>query len=231
MMPPQPLSRVNSTCEILIDPMSVTFSEKICAGVLQVISTWSLIDHELALLLANIVKADFEIVTSMLNALSGDRARRDVIAAAVNRGVSKEKADAYTEAIRLTRASRARRNEFAHHIWAYSPELADRLLLINPSAILLKHSGDRARANEDWMKWTQNPLIPFPRAPPKPPPQTVNSIAKDIDRSHVFVYRLQDILEDVGLANVAHVRIQQMRAFIETEVSPLPLGTQEDAGQ
>lgn len=186
-MPPQPLSKVKPGARVSFHPLALTLRPAHATQIAKVFACWSDSDALLANSTAQFLKADYEIVSAMLQALSSAEARRDVILAAAKESLSPEDYLLFRAVLNVTRASRNRRNEFAHHLWGVSDDLLDAVLLADPKIILQPLTDMRARIRD-------NPLEdkPYVEAP---------------DASQIYVYRERDLGEEVDHASRAHLHI------------------------
>ena len=90
-MPPQPLANFRPGYQPVNFTLMDDAMEKrpnLAGLVIRVINIWSYTDHSLATLATNFLKADFETVTAMLQALTGIEARRAAISAAAQSTLS-----------------------------------------------------------------------------------------------------------------------------------------------
>ena len=131
---PQPLNTFNS--EIVKHPITwgVTKLEDhphFALQILQTIATWSASDQNLAIVITNFLHSDIEIVSEMLRDL-----RPEAISKAIDTGarfrLNPDHYRLFATSLATTKASRNRRNEFAHHIWGTSEAIPDALILADP---------------------------------------------------------------------------------------------------
>lgn len=188
-MPPQPLSKVKRDAAVIISPLGLRLYPCLGALAAEAIGTWSTVDAELAKLLGAMLDTAWRPANAMFAELSSSTAQTAAI-----RGVAKEQfkrrpreAEVF-EAIMLAVASGwKRRNPLAHHLWAYSDDLEDALLLIDPrDDVRLEIARDEANraAIRAWRSVRKRKRPPAPEfKEPRPP----------LDR--VMVYREADFLE------------------------------------
>jgi hypothetical protein len=85
---------------------------------------------------AQFLQADFKVVRGMLQALTGAGGKRAAMDAAAKAALSAEDYPFYEALMKAIRSSRNRRNDFVHHLWGYSPDIPDALLLLDPKEAL-----------------------------------------------------------------------------------------------
>src|SRR5438094_985068 len=90
-MTPQPLSRVKKVESLDITENAVEKRPALCGMVMRIIATWSQIELEFFQLTASFLKADFEIVTKMLLAITSTEARRAAMDAAAEHALAADK--------------------------------------------------------------------------------------------------------------------------------------------
>jgi len=186
-MPPQPLSRVKVKCQIRFEWDSLSSQPLLATQVAHVISIWSYADVIIAQILAGFLRADHYIVMAMFQAIASAEARRDVLHAAAKEALSGEDHLLFTAVMRVTAASRRRRNEFAHHVWGRCPEIPDTALLAPPNVVgnmLLTPKVPSGESQDEKLKQAEK-------------------IAASLDRSQILVYREKDLFEEAVSANDA----------------------------
>jgi len=174
-----------------------------------VIATWAQIDNSLAGLLAAMLHSEHRIVVSMLDALRSSEGRRAAIEAGVKSAASADDFDMFRAIQKVTKQSRVYRNAFAHGLWAYTPQIADALLLVKPSAVtaLGVDLKDYLGASEARLvEWRESAKVGIP--PPKGPP------LPDIDRSRILVFRRRDLEEEVKSATDAYELTVQLASML-----------------
>ncbi|MCR6644896.1 MAG: hypothetical protein NVV62_10485 [Terricaulis sp.] len=133
-MAPQPLSKVKRGASVIITPGAMLLHPWLAALASEAIGTWSTVDAELAKLLGAMLGTAWRPANAMFAELSSSTAQIAAI-----KGVAREqfkrrpREAAVFEAIMLeVAAGWKRRNPLAHHLWGYSEDLDDALLLIDP---------------------------------------------------------------------------------------------------
>lgn len=192
-MPPQPLSRVCLNATVTIDPdTAIKAYPDLMLLVMSVIETWARIDAHITTLLTTFLKADFLPVAAMMQALTGGEGKKAAIRAAATESLSKENLDLFNAVMKVITPSRNRRNEFAHHFWAISPQVPDALVLIDPKHIVR----DDAIRRDYAVKSTDITDMEQWEAGYKALPLS--------DTSHAFVYRKTDLAHEREQAKACH---------------------------
>ena len=131
---PQPLSTFNS--EIVLNPVTwgattLTDHPHFALQILQTIAAWSSSDQDLAIVITNFLRSDIEIVSEMLRDFRPEAIGKAIDTAARLR-LKPDHYRLFAKSLATTKASRNRRNEFAHHIWGTSEAIPDALILADP---------------------------------------------------------------------------------------------------
>jgi hypothetical protein len=102
-----------------------------------IIAVSARIDHELGLLLVQILGANARPALAMFDAIQSDRQQRRLLDAAAKAkfGADTEQYRVFDAVVRLTAAAQSDRHKLAHWIWGYCPELPESLLLADPQAL------------------------------------------------------------------------------------------------
>jgi len=196
---PQPLSAL--TPEILpgggvkivvFNQDTLADRPKLAAKVMRVISTCSFIDQQLSKIMANFIKADFELVTAMLLAMSGAEGRRAAMNAAAHTALSEEDYCLYMAVLKVTAPPRNQRNKYAHHLWGTANYIPDGLLLIDPR-YAARCDAKYAAEFKAYREALDAHRIQSPRPAPMPKPPTHDFF----DYTQILVYREPDIDRDI----------------------------------
>jgi hypothetical protein len=131
---PQPLSKVRRKAEIVLGASALIARPDFASQVMRVIAAWSLIDSTLASLLINLLKADTSAGAAIYGALNGSEAKRAVLLAAVDTNHPEWQRLLLRAVLKAVKPSRDQRNDFAHNVYASSPQLPDAVLLIPQQA-------------------------------------------------------------------------------------------------
>ena len=144
-MPPQ---MIKPNPEVDFDPAKLASVPHLTALPMSVIA---------AKMLSHIVKSDFAVVVAMLHALKSQEAQHSAILGAAEKGLPSNDHILFKAVWKVTRASRHRRHEYAHHLWGI-PNIPDALALLDPKDGLKELVAFEKRM-EDWrehMKQTRN---------------------------------------------------------------------------
>lgn len=212
-MPRQPLSRVVPNPNLKIGAPFLQHRPTLIPHILRVIAIWASIDHLMLQILTGFLKADFEVVVKMMNALSGAEGKKAAIDAAAVQALPQEDYDIFQAIQSLSKPSRDTRNAFAHHIWAVEPSIENGLCLIDPKLLGNHHALMMTRfAAVDSALFDANTkaddLISLINNSPK------------LDYSSIPVYREKDFHEEVEKAQRAEMRTNGFMLYRATA----PLG-------
>lgn len=202
-MPPQPLSRVRHESGFTFDPGALRKRPTLAPFVLDVIAIWSNTDSMLAQITSTFLNADFEVVTAMLQALASSEGRLAAMRAAAKHVLSDEDYQLLEAVLKVTKPSRERRNQFAHHLWGYAEELPEALLLMDPKHLHMMSAEMNADSAKRKMGW--------------------HSTSFDVGdaltalQANVFVYRENDLRESVQAAEDAYGFIHRLRFVFNRE--------------
>jgi hypothetical protein len=188
-----PLSRVRGDARVRIGFGAFRERPQLALDVMQVISIWAHTDVELSCLTATFLKADFTVVSAMLDALTGGEAKRAAINAAANAVLDKsagDEWDLYQKVMSRIRPSRLIRNDFTHKLWATAEELPDALLLVEPSEQIRKNDQFAILEAGTWRPG----VFAFPQ----------------LDKNRVTVYRDQELKQAVKDAEAAYYMISKL---------------------
>jgi hypothetical protein len=201
---PQPLSRVRSKSPSLtvFGPQALSAAPNLVALPMQVIAIWAAIESMQAQMLARMLKAEVRTGIAMFQALASAEARKAALNAAAQVSLSAEDARLLQAVSKVTKASRDRRNEYAHHIWGVLGQPVEALLLVDPKDYLRDRvqSIEYQRAMTDWSEKVRAASGRQEEWPPQP----TEAPATQLDKSRVMVFRLPDLTKDVKDALRAH---------------------------
>lgn len=182
-MPPQPLSKVKPDASLHFDPGALRHFPEFAKLIGQQIATWGYIDSFFTRMASNFLESDFEVVAAMLGAIASSKGKTGAIQAAAKHALPKDGYQLFSAALKVIKPSRDRRNAFAHHLWARSDDLPDRMLLIDPSA-LAQHTA----------AWTAHLKLK--------PGELMQKMPRAY-RDNAYVYRLTDVEESLEQAKDA----------------------------
>jgi hypothetical protein len=178
-----------------------------------VIAIWGAIDGNLAKMLSRIVGSDFAIVVAMLHAMKSQDSQRSAIFGAAEKALPSDDYNLLKAVDKVAKASRARRHEYAHHLWGI-PNIPDALALLNPKDGLKEIVAFEKRMDE-WredMRKTRNTYTgevyigrSFPLSLPPATP------SDNPDYSNVKCFRKQDLEKDLREAE------QALRWFLDLQ--------------
>lgn len=132
---PNPLSRISATAQIFDGLGDDDALLPHWRHIMTVISAWSKIDAQLSGMLAGFLKADFQVAAAMYEAIASEKARHAALISAAKVAIPDD-CELFQAVIASMKASKRKRNDFAHHIWGHSPDLPTRALLIDPTAVI-----------------------------------------------------------------------------------------------
>jgi hypothetical protein len=172
-----------------------------------VIAIWGAIDGSLAKMLSHIVASDFAIVVAMLHALKSQEAQHSAILGAAAKALSLDDSLLLNAVWKVTRASRDRRHEYAHHLWGI-PNIPEALALLNPrdglnELVAFEERMEEWKKHMDQIRNTDTVEVyyntNYPRSLPPSPP------SESHDYSNVKCFRKQDLQYDLREAEQARL--------------------------
>ena len=170
---PQPLSRVKPNIQIHVSAAATQMVPQFNQAIIKVIAHWSHIDGNWASIFSSLLKSDIAVGTAVYQAFNGLELRKLALMAAAEKSLPEWQQIAIKTVWKAISQSRDQRNRFCHHVWGYSPELRDALLLMDPSVVVDVNVSYRQRvANR-----RDGGGVILPEA---------------YDRSKIFVYRQPD---------------------------------------
>lgn len=181
---PHPLSRVKATAEVNVSVEALSLIPEFNDTVLRVIATWSHIDGDWASIYSTLLKADIEVGTSVYQAFNGLEVRKKMLFKAAEKAVPEWQKIAIEAVWKATAGSRNERDRFCHHVWGYSRDLPNALLLMDSSVVVDSNVSRRQKA--------------------KGGPGGSIIAPKPLDKSKILVYRKADFdkaLEEVRSAS------------------------------
>ncbi|MHB1233898.1 MAG: hypothetical protein ACYCZQ_15135 [Burkholderiales bacterium] len=202
-----PLSRVKPKAALsVVPPTAMSERPTLAVKVAEVISIWSAIESEILSIATDILDTDYVAVAAMLGALTSSEAKTAALVAAATEVLNRTDLALFNKVREATKASRNRRNEFAHHIWMYSDDLPDALLLIDPK-YLSSFSAKRKRGIADLEQAMAQKRVMADGLKLFPIPE--------IDKSKIFVYRDKDLDTEVHYAQRAFKLHNQLRVWLK----------------
>lgn len=214
---PQPINRIRSNPIIDFDPVKLQTVPHLTALPMTVIAIWASIDGILGKMLSNLIKtSDLGAAVSMFHAIKNQDTQREAIKAAAKKTLPPEDYTLFDAILTVTKTSRQRRHDYAHHIWGVPENIPDSLALLDP-----KDSLREIVIFEERMEEWRNRMGTFNRShsayyhrpmmyqngientliPPSPPANPSDSP----DFSNVQCFRTTDLENDVKDAEKALV--------------------------
>lgn len=189
-MAPQPLSIVKPDANVIIAPDALRMHAWLGMLAAEAIGTWSTVDAQLTKLLGTMLGAAWRPANAMFAELSSSTAQTAAI-----KGVAREhfkdrprEAEVFTAIMTAVASGWKRRNPLAHHLWGYSDDLDDALLLLDPrdDARFAIELSEAISANQK--RWRNTRKDFRPREPD-------NRVDVFLPRDQVMVYRENDFEE------------------------------------
>ncbi|MBA3527122.1 MAG: hypothetical protein H0T82_09415 [Sphingomonas sp.] len=162
---------------------------------MRVIAVWAHIDGNFALILTNCLRTDIATGSAMYQSLTGGDAKRAALAAAANQALSPDDFSLFQAVQKAVKASRDRRNDFAHNIWAFSSDIGNALLLME-AAVVIDHNVTWRQYIEDHKKPIEVTNGTVRHVLPIPP-------IFDLDFSKIQVFKKPDLERDLKAAEEA----------------------------
>ena len=159
-MPGQPLSKIKSDAKFTAGAEVFKAHPEMMLMAMQTIAAGAGIDYVFSYILTNFLHADPLTGMAMYAALSGGEGRKAVLKAAAQTRLSNSDFLLTDIVFNWTAPARKIRNDFAHHLWGYSEDVPDAVLLIDPKCMVGFDIGVRM-AN---MEMQQSRKIIFPTA-------------------------------------------------------------------
>jgi hypothetical protein len=194
-MPPQPLSKIKSDASVILGPEALSGYPHLASFVMQVIAIWAHIEGNLASMLTNCLRSDIATGAAMYQALISADAKRAALNAVAQSYLSESDFRIFQAVMKVVKPSRDRRNDFAHHIWAFSPEVPDALLLMHPS-VVLNH-------NVSWRQFIEDYKTPIAVEEGKVRYVRPMPAKTSLDPTKIQVFRDADFQRDLVAAEAA----------------------------
>jgi len=118
-MPPQPLSRVRPLAKVFASPEAIQRRPRLAPYIAEVIARWADIEANVGSILAFLLAAEAGPTIAMLQAVRSASAQMDMIEAAGKIKLIDPELEMFEAVVRLARSSARKRNNVAHHIWAF----------------------------------------------------------------------------------------------------------------
>jgi hypothetical protein len=180
-MPPQPLSNVKRNARVFSEPVALRRNPELATLIGDVISLWSHIEANLSVVLVRMLEGGVRSGAAMYRAVQSFRAQMAILEAVARITIEPEHVAAFEAVLALVRSVAKKRDKLVHWIWAYSPDVEDALLLINPNYALDYHTSLSEHLAKH-LKHGESIEATQSEVPP-------------IDPRAVFVYREKDLQE------------------------------------
>ena len=147
-MPPRPLKQVNKDAKVnTVGEYAALQAQHVSLQAARCIAAWTQVELLLGASLVGLLGAKVRPAMAMLAALTSSQAQTAATEAAALTVLTDEKKTLFQATLQAIRKAGKRRNHLAHWIWAYSNDLPDCLLFIEPkeyieSLIVLKETED-----------------------------------------------------------------------------------------
>lgn len=134
---PQPLKQ---TPLLIVGPEAISERQELAILIGRISTGWAMVEAALGDLLAEFSHADPPTAIAIYLGLTGQTSKNAALEAAANHILSEEDAKTFKDlATEVSRTGR-QRNKVVHAIWAYSPDLPDTLIHIDPADWIREHS-------------------------------------------------------------------------------------------
>lgn len=147
-MPPQPLSNIKRDATVEIPPVDLTKRPGGALWIASCISAWSAVEFHLGLMMIAFLGKAASPTVAIYVDLIAFRTRIEALIAAAKNTLSDEYYEIFEALISFTRVAAKKRDKLAHHLWTYSCDLPDALLLIDPRDLLPEFTNGIAKAIE-----------------------------------------------------------------------------------
>lgn len=188
-----PLSRVKPKAGVRVRFSALRDRPQLAVEAMQVIATWAYTDTQLACLTATFLKADFVVVSAMLDALTSSDGKRAAITGAADAVLDKtpgDEWDLFQRVMGKINPWRKTRNAFAHSLWAVSDDLPNALLLVEPTEEVRQSNQFAVLKSGIWRPGT----FTYPK----------------FDKSKVAVWREKDLKKAVKESETAYSLVSKL---------------------
>jgi hypothetical protein len=126
---PTPISTVNDRAAIHLSANTMVMWPELAKYPMLVITEWSYIDHYLGTLLADMMHAGIPEALAIYQSIWSPDGRRKALTNVAETALAADGFSLFRAVMHGLTPSRDDRHRFAHHLWGYSPDLPDALLL------------------------------------------------------------------------------------------------------
>jgi hypothetical protein len=118
----------------MASPEAIALRPKLAPLIAEIIARWADIEANIGTILSYILQAEAAPTAAMLYAVRSSSAQLDMILAAGWAKLFDPQLEIFEAVIQAARSVGKKRNIIAHHVWGYTVELPEALLLIEPEA-------------------------------------------------------------------------------------------------
>ena len=179
---PQPLSKVRPDATVVIGPGAIFRERSIGMQAMLIVQIWAQIDVDLTDLATRFLKADFLVVSSMLEAIASNEGRKAALLGAAKEALKRDQFELLSAIVHITEPARRQRNAFVHHIWGHADEIPNAILLIDPKH-LMRLGSERALYHKSYSGLAGILAME----------DTDKAAYPELDQSKIMVYRDGDI--------------------------------------
>lgn len=212
-MCPQPLSRVRSDATAFWGPHAFIERPVHAVSVVRTIAHWAEVEAILGTVLTNMLSAHAGPVAAVYSRINGNVARNAAIEGAASVVFSGLRLDFFNAALVAIRKLGSKRNDFAHWLWGYSPEIPDGLLLLDPKDEI-QHKAKPKGIEAFGRAFLENKHLPFEDLTVK-----LHKVM-DVEPALVQVYALQELESIYADVDKAYVYSVMLETFVEVPNMP-----------
>jgi hypothetical protein len=125
---------------VLSEPVAFRRNPELATLVGDVISLWSHIEANLSVVLVRMLEGGVRSGAAMYRAVQSFRAQMAILQAVARIAIEPEHVASFEAVLALVRRAAMKRDKLVHWIWAYSPDVEDALLLIDPDYAMDYHT-------------------------------------------------------------------------------------------
>lgn len=177
----------------------MAFRPELAALAMQLIEIWSFANATILSIATKLLDSQPDVVMALLLGVTNHNARREAIAKAAEKRLSRNDFLLFKLAIERTGPSENKRHAFAHHIWGYSPEKPESLLLIDTENFVTRLADVEALE--------------------KTAPEQVSAFAGDVSKLRPYEWKKRDFEEAIQDAMQARIVIDQLYRFVAAVLS------------
>lgn len=138
---PQPLSsKFRNGVSYNTDPQAMTKRPELAVKYARCLASWSTVEVELATMMCEAMKAAAGPFAAAYHALNSTAAQASVADAAIRETVEAKLLPIFDAIMSQFRSAKKDRDKLAHGVWAFSDELPDSLLMIDPKLLVRREA-------------------------------------------------------------------------------------------